>query len=824
MKLEQAHIDQIRTAFEKMQSREDLLHVLNKAKPLVYGDKAVPFELKQLTWYANPKPGKKRYAEFKIKKKSGAERCIHAPVKGLKSLQKTLSFVLECVYEPHNAAMGFVRDRSIVDNAKLHVGSKYVYNIDLKDFFPSIDQARVWKCFQLKPFNLNKASSLEPQYMKWVDFKKEHLKTEEPVRVYISNGKFFINTSNGTIFLANDFGTDKYDIINKEKLILTNKIPSQSRLDLANIIASLCCTQMEVERKTETGEWEKVKRNVLPQGAPTSPVITNIICQKLDHRLSGVAKRFGLKYSRYADDITFSSMHNVYQADSDFLKELHRIIAEQNFHIKESKTRLQKDGYRKEVTGLLVNEKVNVQQRYIKQLRMWLYYWERYGYERATGFFLQQYIADKGHVKNGKPDMANVISGKLDYLKMVKGADNELYLKLKSRFNKLITTNIKLGTIPEPEIKNNIDTNQVRITLEVYHYPEMNEKLNNSINIPKDTILPSTIIVTNSIGEIEGEKIKLNNLYPIIHTPSKTVELLKYFTANDKDLKYSTHSWEEGKYNSYEEYMGKIRQEWKEINEVLKKQSSRLHAKILNFILNDELGQKNEKGYRISWGEIRLKFGWSSPELKIHMNEPGNSPFSCPIPDHIRELDKKHNLYYFKDYADIFKNEIEFREDSNNFKKMILDLWENELGYDFNVKGIEQLVGFSLFTDVHLVKEALRIIFLDMFKEKPEFPEVIIEKASNFENGGYHSIKITQKGSFITRAVDDPKLSSPSGNLHSIIKTLKNLADYSIVSRFGDGRNYRLNYLASNRTTFVDTLPENENVLGFTHEFKFYLL
>jgi RNA-directed DNA polymerase len=84
---------------------------------------------------------------------------------------------------------------------------------------------------------------------------------------------------------------------------------------------------------------------------------------------------------------------------SEFLKELHWIIAEQNFHIKESKTRLQKDGYRKEVTGLLVNEKANVQQRYIKQLRMWLYYWERYGYEKASGFFLQQYIADKGPCK-----------------------------------------------------------------------------------------------------------------------------------------------------------------------------------------------------------------------------------------------------------------------------------------------------------------------------------------------------------------------------------------------------------------------------------------
>jgi hypothetical protein len=131
-------------------------------------------------------------------------------------------------------------------------------------------------------------------------------------------------------------------------------------------------------------------------------------------------------------------MHNVYHPESDFLKELQRIVLEQGFHIKESKTRLQNEGYRKEVTGLLVNEKVNVQHRYIKQLRMWLYYWERYGYKRAYSFFLQQYIAEKGHVKKGKPDMANVICGKLDYLKMVKGNENQLYLRLKGRFEKLI--------------------------------------------------------------------------------------------------------------------------------------------------------------------------------------------------------------------------------------------------------------------------------------------------------------------------------------------------------------------------------------------------
>ena len=516
MKLEQSHIDLIKTAFQKMQSREDLLHVLNEAKPMVYGDKAVPFELKQLTWYANPKLGGKRYAEFKIKKKSGAERCIHAPVKGLKSLQKTLSFVLQCIYEPHKAAMGFIRGRSIVENATLHVGSNYVYNIDLKDFFPSIDQARVWKCLQLKPFGLKsievqgeKITTEKPIYevyllnkhysnpnrknerileyrYKGFNFKpglrKLKLKSGETI---IYSVKLSAEITTGEIELYLDRSsyeivknTIKYNPVYEEhKIELLSNVFIQlielhqkrlgakdTRSSLANIIASLCCTEMEVERKNENGEWDNVKRNVLPQGAPTSPVITNIVCQRLDYLLSGVAKRFDLKYSRYADDITFSSMHNVYQPESEFLKELHRIIAEQNFQIKESKTRLQKDGYRQEVTGLLVNEKANVQQRYIKQLRMWLYYWERYGYERASGFFLQQYIADKGHVKNSKPDMANVISGKLDYLKMVKGVDNELYLKLKSRFDAIIGY-----TDPIKEILDVWETNGIDQAMDLYY-------------------------------------------------------------------------------------------------------------------------------------------------------------------------------------------------------------------------------------------------------------------------------------------------------------------------------------------------------------------
>lgn len=386
-------IEKIQTAFYQMRTRQDFLEVLNLAKPMLYGVKAVPFEMKQLTWYSGSWSAKRRYRQFNIKKKSGGERTINAPVRGLKVLQKTLALIIQCVFEPHDAAKGFTKGKSIVDNARLHERSYYVYNLDLKDFFPSIEQARVWACLQLKPF-----------YLKDDTYSKES---------------------------ASDYTKSNL-------LALKNEYHSSERIEIAKMIANICCAEMEVERKDENGNWITMKKNVLPQGAPTSPVLTNVICQKLDFLLTGVAKRFGLKYSRYADDITFSSMHNVYQKDSEFNKELYRIITQQGFHIKESKTRLQKTGYRKEVTGLLVNEKVNVQKRYIKQFRMWLYYWEVYGYEKANHLFTSNYLKDKGHIKRKPPVLEDVIHGKLQYLKMVKSPNNKIYTKLEDRLNILI--------------------------------------------------------------------------------------------------------------------------------------------------------------------------------------------------------------------------------------------------------------------------------------------------------------------------------------------------------------------------------------------------
>lgn len=196
--------------------------------------------------------------------------------------------------------------------------------------------------------------------------------------------------------------------------------------DVANVVAGLCC-------HTNTDKTT----NVLPQGAATSPLLSNAICDTLDKRMRGVAKRFGLHYSRYADDITFSSMHNVYQEGSDFRTEIKRLIEEQGFKMNDKKTRLLRDGERQEVTGLTVNQRVNVTRKYVHELRWLLHCWEKDGYGKTYASFYDYYKRTKGHVKKGEPVMENVIEGKLNYMRMVKGENDSTYRKLQERFIRL---------------------------------------------------------------------------------------------------------------------------------------------------------------------------------------------------------------------------------------------------------------------------------------------------------------------------------------------------------------------------------------------------
>lgn len=130
---------------------------------------------------------------------------------------------------------------------------------------------------------------------------------------------------------------------------------------------------------------------------------------------------------------------------------------------------MQKAGYRQEATGLIVNDKVNVRRRYVKQIRMWLYYWEKYGYEKAEQIFNRDYIADKGHMKNIKAHLVNVLDGKLEFLKMVKGIEDGTYKGLKERFDNL--TGFK-----KIKDQSKIDLNSVLNTL-------VNQGLNKAMNL-----------------------------------------------------------------------------------------------------------------------------------------------------------------------------------------------------------------------------------------------------------------------------------------------------------------------------------------------------
>ena len=341
-----------------LQTKEDLLCLLNQLKKEDLGHDRYAFTLCQLNYYCNPNNTRRRYTSFDIKKKSGGVRKIDAPRRGLKNILYYLNKVFQAIYTPSPAATGFVVGKSVVDNAQCHIGKNYVFNIDLKDFFPSITQARVWKRLQLKPSNIS-----------------------QPI---------------------------------------------------ANIMAGLCC----MKKKELNGSVSYI----LPQGAPTSPIITNMICDKLDRRLKGLAARFNLTYTRYADDITFSSDHYVYAEDGNFRKELERIITEQGFTINEKKTRLQKKGSHQEVTGLIVNEKTNVTREYVREIRSILYIWEKYGYMVAENKFRLHYKQENGHVKKGNPCMEYVLAGKLQYLKMVKGESDSTYIALQNRFDALVNT------------------------------------------------------------------------------------------------------------------------------------------------------------------------------------------------------------------------------------------------------------------------------------------------------------------------------------------------------------------------------------------------
>lgn len=156
---------------------------------------------------------------------------------------------------------------------------------------------------------------------------------------------------------------------------------------VASLLALLCsenvCDELEVdgERFFVGG---KGRERVLPQGAPTSPMLTNILCRKLDRRLQGLAHKLGFTYTRYADDLTFSASDEGATRVGSLLRQVHHVLRSEGFTPHPDKQRVMRQGARQEVTGVVVNAKPSVSRTERRQLRAALHRAKAQGLVAAT--------------------------------------------------------------------------------------------------------------------------------------------------------------------------------------------------------------------------------------------------------------------------------------------------------------------------------------------------------------------------------------------------------------------------------------------------------
>lgn len=248
------------------------------------------------------------------------------------------------------------------------------------------------------------------------------------------NGKSIVDNAKkhcGKQFILNIDLKDFFNSIT-EDLVIEKLIrqPYYFSYGVAKLISDLVTVQMPNGIKC------------LPQGAPSSPLFTNIVADHMDVRLSRLSDKYGMTYTRYADDMTFSF-------DLPVLKKLRKhgkikngirdiiqdIIKDEGFEINQKKCRFSFTNQQHEVTGLIVNEKVNVRRQYIKQIRTEIHNWEKDGYIKASFNFFR--IHQFSHKGNAISSMENVIYGKLSFIRMVKGANDPTYLKLAERYKNL---------------------------------------------------------------------------------------------------------------------------------------------------------------------------------------------------------------------------------------------------------------------------------------------------------------------------------------------------------------------------------------------------
>ncbi|WP_428685046.1 reverse transcriptase family protein [Sphingopyxis sp.] len=269
-----------------------------------------------------------RYTYFRIRKRSGGRRLISVPEHRLMAVQRWIASHILSQLPVHPASFAFAPNSSIFRCAEMHCGARWLIKLDISGFFGSISEIQVYRVF------------LNAGYAPLVAFELARLCTHAP---------------------------------------------SQSaRYQRVEWRAHRCW-------KYTIGFYRQQDLGFLPQGAPTSPMLSNLVMTGMDRLLAALAVKEGLTYTRYSDDITFSTTGNYdRQRAVEVIQMTTRLLGQIGLKVNDRKTRIVPPGARKVVLGLLVDgPEPNLSRDFRDRLRQHLHYIEKLGpeaHQAARGF------------------------------------------------------------------------------------------------------------------------------------------------------------------------------------------------------------------------------------------------------------------------------------------------------------------------------------------------------------------------------------------------------------------------------------------------------
>lgn len=284
------------------------------------GDLAAHLKLEPaaLEWFADARSLERRASAERLRhyryawrpRPGGPVRVIEAPKARLKALQRRLLREILMPIPVHDAAHGFVAGRGVRDHAAAHAGRRVLVRFDLEDFFAGVGAGRVYGILRTAGYPENVAHTLTA--------------------------------------------------------LMTNVVPEDEWAGVPRPE-----TPWAITAHHQLGR--RLAAPHLPQGAPTSPALANLTAFNLDRRLAGLAARYDVTYTRYADDLAFSGGDGLLRAAAGFRRAVGLIVRDEGWRLNDRKHQLMTDAGRQRLAGMVVNAHPNVAREEYDRLKALLH-------------------------------------------------------------------------------------------------------------------------------------------------------------------------------------------------------------------------------------------------------------------------------------------------------------------------------------------------------------------------------------------------------------------------------------------------------------------